>query len=255
MLKYNFFILIFFGIFIPNIIKAMPKNNEDRCNLIKALYNLKKEEKALMVFQGKDKKKNDLVNYYIKYVPEISYNEAVDFMEKNYLRDAPTFGSLNATDVVQFRESWLDELNYGMSVACFKEGSKEIIGLSILIKYPWDQSPQLTNGFNVFEHYGVSEYLRGSGMVVSSDYRGRGIGKKLVECREIVCKDHGLTITSSLFTTKYSNKIANDCGFETNIVRGYSDSGMENLSILKSKRYNFASSSNSQNNRRNIMCF
>lgn len=57
-------------------------------------------------------------------------------------------------------------------------------------------------------------------MAVSSDYRGRGIGKKLVEAHEFVCKKHGLTVTSSSFTSNYSNKIADDCGFETNVYGG-----------------------------------
>lgn len=76
------------------------------------------------------------------------------------------------------------------------------------------------NRFSIFERYGVKEYLKSDGMLVLPDYRKRGIGKKLLECAEIVCREHGITVTASTFTSKYSNKIADACGFEEIVNRG-----------------------------------
>lgn len=75
---------------------------------------------------------------------------------------------------------------------------------------------KLISGFDVFEHYGVSEYLKGSDIFVLPEYRALSIGKKLVESWELICKQHNLKVASSVFTTQFSNKIADDCGFEEN---------------------------------------
>lgn len=74
--------------------------------------------------------------------------------------------------------------------------------------------------YSIFERYGVKEYLKSDGMLVLPDYRGFGIGKRLLECAEIVCKEHSITVTSSTFTSKYSNQIADECGFEEILNRG-----------------------------------
>lgn len=55
------------------------------------LHAINGHEETLMTFQEKDKSGDDLVNYYIKYIPESKYEEAIDLMETFYARDEPIF--------------------------------------------------------------------------------------------------------------------------------------------------------------------
>lgn len=68
--------------------------------------------------------------------------------------------------------------------------------------------------FNICEHYGVDKYLSCAGLVVSSKYRGRRIGEHLLSARKAVCKHFGIKLTSTPFTSNYSNKIADKVGFK-----------------------------------------
>lgn len=51
-------------------------------------------------------------------------------------------------------------------------------------------------------------------MAVDVAYRGRGIGVALLMAREPVCAKLGLTVTSNMFSSKYSIACAKKAGFE-----------------------------------------
>lgn len=74
----------------------------------------------------------------------------------------------------------------------------------------------LSLDFNVCKYYGVDKYLRCHGMVVLPKYRGRDIVRQFLLSRKAICKANHLELTSSIFTTSYTNQIADDIGYKCN---------------------------------------
>lgn len=67
---------------------------------------------------------------------------------------------------------------------------------------------------NIFDMYGVDEYLTSVGLVVDEKYRGRGIAVHLLKSRKLICKEFGIKVTSTVFTSDSSNSIATKIGFK-----------------------------------------
>jgi GNAT superfamily N-acetyltransferase len=67
---------------------------------------------------------------------------------------------------------------------------------------------------NVFEAYGVDRYLTDYGLVISRDYRQRGIAGEMLKARVDVTKSLGLAVTSSAFTAVGSQKAAEKAGYK-----------------------------------------
>lgn len=72
----------------------------------------------------------------------------------------------------------------------------------------------LCGTFDACEYYGVDKYLSSVGLIVSEKYRGRGIGEQLLKVRKIFCQAFDIKLTSTAFTSNFSNKIADKVGFE-----------------------------------------
>lgn len=74
----------------------------------------------------------------------------------------------------------------------------------------------LYENFNIYDHYGVDEYLASHGLSVDKKYRGRRIGDELLKARKLVCQEFGIKVTHSMFSSDYSSKNAERAGFELN---------------------------------------
>lgn len=72
--------------------------------------------------------------------------------------------------------------------------------------------------FNICEHYGVDKYLSSAGLVVPSKYRGRSIGEQFLNTRKFICRHFGIKLTSTLFTSYYSDKSADKVGFKLDTI-------------------------------------
>lgn len=72
------------------------------------------------------------------------------------------------------------------------------------------------NRFNAFEHYQVDKYVTALGLSVSSRYRGRGVGKELLQARVPLCKALGIQLTANTFTSAAAVACARKVGFEEN---------------------------------------
>ncbi|CAB3373941.1 Hypothetical predicted protein [Cloeon dipterum] len=67
---------------------------------------------------------------------------------------------------------------------------------------------------DVFERYGVDLYLDGAGMSVALEWRGKGIGGMMLEARCNLCRELGIPLTKTVFTSIQSQKVAIKGGFE-----------------------------------------
>lgn len=72
----------------------------------------------------------------------------------------------------------------------------------------------LNEDFDTYERYGVDQYLTSAGLTVTPKYRGRGIGEQFLKSRAVICKEFGIKLTSTSFTSEFSNRIADKVGFK-----------------------------------------
>jgi GNAT superfamily N-acetyltransferase len=70
------------------------------------------------------------------------------------------------------------------------------------------------NYVNIFERYGVTEFLAALGLVVHPDYRGQGLGAEILKTRTSLGKALGLKVTMTFFTTVEGQKCAEKVGME-----------------------------------------
>lgn len=70
--------------------------------------------------------------------------------------------------------------------------------------------------FNVFEHYNVDKYLYSDGVVVHLKYRRLGIAKQFFMIEKEICEKLGITVTSSVCTSDWSNAVADKLNYDTN---------------------------------------
>lgn len=72
----------------------------------------------------------------------------------------------------------------------------------------------LRENFNIFETYGLDKHLSCIGLVVDKTYRRRGIAEQFLRCRNAICTEFGIRMTSTIFTADSSNRIADKIGFK-----------------------------------------
>lgn len=131
MLNRSFVVFVFLGVFFLGAIEAT--STEQGYNFLAILTKSKSKEKALMSFQDRDVNSTAQVNYYIKYISKSKCTQALDFMKKYYMKEDSALPSMYRNRMNRLWKScWRDYLHDGKSVACFKEGFSQIIGLSIL---------------------------------------------------------------------------------------------------------------------------
>ncbi|XP_037025059.1 uncharacterized protein LOC119066601 [Bradysia coprophila] len=188
----------------------------------------------------------DLVQYRIQDLPEDRFEDAVKHMQANFLLDESLCRARNMANdeqtVIDFTNIWRETIrDYKLSLVCFEEGSDDIVGMNVLyveeknglsdwsgfksehIKDMEMTANHLLDQFNVFEHYKVDRYLSAFGLSVMPWYRGRGIAKKLLEARKNIGRACGLTLTSNLFSSPISQRLAEKAGFEKNFELSFEE--------------------------------
>jgi GNAT superfamily N-acetyltransferase len=72
----------------------------------------------------------------------------------------------------------------------------------------------ICNYVNIFEKYGVTEFLSAFGLYVHPDFRGQGLGTEILKARKQLGKALGLKVTMTFFTTKQGQRAAKKAGME-----------------------------------------
>lgn len=199
-------------------------------------------------FQAPDPDRDDgaLATYRVEDLTEDRFEDAVKIYTEHFLDDEPLaqhartrYNQVSYEDIVAF---WKKSLNERLSVACYKEGSKELVGANILAlqqantKKDVNDLPRtetsrkivavfiyMTETANIFERYGVDKYLTAYGLSVNSRYRGRGIATEILKARVPICKAFGLRLTSTSFTAIASQVSAAKVGFKTDLEMRYDE--------------------------------
>lgn len=131
-----------------------------------------------------------------------------------------------------FRVVWWSVLLQHLSVGCFTEGKKRLIGINLLYiqdgeKAPIEDTPKripvTVNSIaqflkslkiNIEEKYGTKKYLTCTGLYVHPNYDRAAIAMKLLDFRREVCSRYSLNLTSSIFPSKSDNIAAMRSGFK-----------------------------------------
>ncbi|XP_031630411.1 uncharacterized protein LOC116345303 isoform X2 [Contarinia nasturtii] len=180
----------------------------------------------------------DEVEFIIKDIPRNRYNEVVDLMALYTLRYKPIYKTLSLwsdADAVKYlKKQWGLVLQQQMSVACFRnDGSDDIIGINILavqrkddVMYKLLPSVESYNlrvlfgfmrdlyEFDLFGHYKVDEFLGSFGIGIDPKYANFGIDAEFLKIRQEICRNFGIKLTSTIFTSPESNALANDIHFK-----------------------------------------
>ena len=67
---------------------------------------------------------------------------------------------------------------------------------------------------NVFERYGVNEYMTAVGLCVDPVFRGQGLGLEILKARFDLCKAVDVKVTMTIFTGIASQTLAHRVGME-----------------------------------------
>lgn len=85
----------------------------------------------------------------------------------------------------------------------------------------------IRENFNIFEVYGLDKHISSIGLVVNNIYRRRGIAEHLLRCRIPICMEFGIKMTSTVFTSDSSNRVADRVGFKLDKLVRYSKNALK----------------------------
>lgn len=110
----------------------------------------------------------------------------------------------SAESIEENKKLWRAILEQRVVLACFKEGSDEIIGLNFLYvikenekglthpgkSYPWTQVYgtlyHILNQIDLFNHYKVDKCMTAFGLSILPKYRGHGIAFQMLKARYLL---------------------------------------------------------------------
>ena len=208
------------------------------------------QAKVWKVVESAKKGSNEApIKFSIQEIPEDRYQDIIDHMSTYFIADEPICSCMNGKDdseyVDSFKALWAEFLQQGLSVGAFVEdpkGGKPIIaGCNVLglsfegekIDYDSLKSNRgrdvmeviidFTKRANVFEKYGVDRYLTAIGLSVHPSYRGAALGAHILNARENIGREYNIPVTSTVFTSPISQKLAERCGHELLLAVDYDD--------------------------------
>ncbi|KAI5638572.1 hypothetical protein NE865_08764 [Phthorimaea operculella] len=185
-----------------------------------------------------DQWESDGVSYVIQDLPPEDEDAAIKLLVEDFLPDEPICShsgihedpvSLNS--IVQ---SWRLFFNQRTSLACYatKDGHRTLVACNacaVLCEGEKAEIPMEGEGwinvYNVckyfderldaFKYLGLDQLLYALGLIVQREYRGAGLGARVLAAREPLCRKLGVKGSSTLFTGPGSQKSAARAGFHT----------------------------------------
>lgn len=193
-------------------------------------------------FQAKDLNSDNLVLYRVQKLPKSYYETALLYLKNYFLpKEALCSAAKVLEDPVSLQEIldfWQGYINQNLTLACFKEGSDELIGLNVMYletfdsphyecqgekwKYVHDAIEYTLNKVNIFEKYGVDKYLSAMGLTVDDRYQGRGIAKEIVKARVPLCQSLGLKLISNIWS-EFGAYVAQKVGYKLDTEVTYAE--------------------------------
>ncbi|XP_054001068.1 uncharacterized protein LOC128888341 [Hylaeus anthracinus] len=184
----------------------------------------------------------------IQEIPEDRYEDVLDHMCTYFIVDEPICKCMNGAEdpeyVAQFRKTWTMLLNQGLSVGAFADnpdGGKPIIAGANILGLTFEGESleeldmhekekrimvalnELCHEAGVYKRYGVDRYMSALGLSVHPSFRGAGLGYHLLKARENIGREYNIQVTSTVFTSPISQKLAARSGFEDLLTKEFKD--------------------------------
>lgn len=176
------------------------------------------------VFDSSDVPEHIILNniFRIEDLSVDRFPEAIKLMKSQFLEENPMMSSKKILEdkvsTAELEEYWKSILDQKISVACFQDGSNEIIGLILLNVTTESEFDFKPNGeawseirkvsrfikdifFNPFENYGVEKILTSGGYYVNQNYQHCGIETELVKAISDVGKLFDIRVSLETFSS------------------------------------------------------
>lgn len=203
-------------------------------------------DQILHCFKAKNLDSDEIVQYYVKFLPLNRIDEALSLMISDYIPDELLSASIDLLNKPKAVAAYVKMLkgtaeNQKLTIACFREGHDDIVAVNFLcVVNKADLKPGFVHEEKAWEiyyglvvdeaisadvcgKYGVDSYLSAYGMCVSRRYRNRGIATEMLKARGSVLNLIGLKVTATIFTVHGTQKAALNAGWEDVHVRSYVD--------------------------------
>uniref|UniRef100_A0A2M4AYK9 N-acetyltransferase domain-containing protein n=1 Tax=Anopheles triannulatus TaxID=58253 RepID=A0A2M4AYK9_9DIPT len=193
-------------------------------------------------FEAPDPDREDgvLATYRVEDVTEDRFDDVMKLYTEHFLDDEPLCSQCGVRqDPEAYEETitfWKHSLTERLTIVCYKEGSKEIVGANLLAMSVADDkvdfmelikteklrkligiNNHMTESVNLYERYGVDKYLTAYGLSVNTRFRGLGIATEILKARVPICRAFGVKLTSTNFTAIGSQIPAAKVGFKTDL--------------------------------------
>ncbi|XP_055523113.1 uncharacterized protein LOC129717276 [Wyeomyia smithii] len=189
-------------------------------------------------FKARDVDSDRLITYRVEDLTEDCFDDAIQHYMENFLDDEPLSQSKRISEaeesVAEVKNFWRWCLDRKMTIVCYKEGSREIIGTNLLhvkgshksldlvmksdrIKDIFATHEYITDQYDVLKQYDVEYYLAAYGLAINQRYRGRGIATEMLKARVPLCRAFGIKVTATNFTALGSHLAAAKAGFRTDV--------------------------------------
>ncbi|XP_014245844.1 uncharacterized protein LOC106664543 [Cimex lectularius] len=200
-------------------------------------------------------KDGKVIKYCLENITsQVKMDEALEHMINYFLPREPLSKYLDVCSDEPSKNSvkklWAEALQDGHAIGAYLLNSNgtigRLIGTNIIIvsnkNAPHDEILQLEGEqfqiifktfkslmerVDVYDRYGVDEYLEGLGLSVHPEYHGCNLGYRILESREKLCKALGLNVAVTMFTAASSQHIARKLGYETLVEIDYDEVKIE----------------------------
>lgn len=160
--------------------------------------------------------------FRIEDVQEKSFEDVIEMLRNNYLTEDPLMSSKNVTEdaesVDEIIEYWKCILDQKISIACLKEDTNEIVGITLLSfmseqEYDFKPKGEVWSEirkvhrfikdifFNPFEFYSVENILTSGGCFINKNFQQHGIAEELIKARADVGKLFEARVSADLVST------------------------------------------------------
>ncbi|XP_031826761.1 uncharacterized protein LOC116424468 [Nomia melanderi] len=208
------------------------------------------QSKVWKVVEAVVKGQQEPTKFTIRELPEDRYEDAIDHMCTYFIAEEPICKYWNGKDdpeyVQSFRALWAEVVKQGLTVAAFvddpKGGKPILAGVNMLLLSQkgekenldgilksersrllvWSMEVLIKAG-NVYDVYGTDKYINALGLSVQPSYQGAALGAHLLNARENIGREYGISATATVFTSPIAQRLAARCGYTDLVVKDFED--------------------------------
>ncbi|KAF5293139.1 hypothetical protein FQA39_LY13749 [Lamprigera yunnana] len=199
-------------------------------------------------FKGRKEINGVIPTFWVQDIPLDEFDKVTDCMIEKFCRDEPLTRLSEITNdsksVKDMRIMWNQILCERLGIICYMEnpdanGSPIFAGVNCThLKTRFDKKLQLhgrascqlfesmdylTDQNDTFSKLNSDFLLSGLGLYVLPEFRGQGVGLEIIKARDDLCKAVGIPAIVTVFTSHFSQRIAEVAGYKMISEISYDD--------------------------------